>query len=342
MELYLPLAGVHVAWPLLLGLGLLVGILQGFFGVGGGWLTTPTLNILGLPIVYAIGTDLAFTAGAALVGAFRHFRLGNLDVRLAGLLGLCGMVGLEASRRLVLHLETLGMAETSIRVAYAVLLSTVGVLILRRELQRSPRLKSAEPRVALEPEPLGEWLRRFNPLHAGPTITLADGSPASVAALVGTGLGTGCLAGFLGTGGGFVLVPMLVYGIGLPSRAAVAASLLSISITNSFGTLGYGVAGRVELLAAGLMFAGAFIGTQLGAMATRIAQQHHLQVLLGLTLLTAGVAVVLRQADQYLASAAVMFAAATAMALVILGILVRDRHRPDATLRSARGGRGRS
>lgn len=325
MDLYLPLAGVYVAWPLLVVLGLLVGILQGFFGVGGGWLTTPTLNILGLPIVYAIGTDLAFTTAAALVGAARHFRLGHLDVRLAALIGGSGILGVDAARRLVLHLEAQGLAETSVRLAYAVLLCSVGGLILRRELRHAPPMRATQARIAVGHEAFGGWLRRLDPLHAGPKVTLADGSPAAVTTLVFAGVGTGCLAGFLGTGGGFVLVPVLVYGIGLTSRFAVAASLLSIAITNGFGTLSYGSAGKVELLAAGLMFVGASLGTQLGATATRVVRQHDLQVLLGLTLLAAGIAVVLRQTDQYVASAAVMFFAATAMGLTILGLLVRYR-----------------
>ncbi|MBI2320349.1 MAG: sulfite exporter TauE/SafE family protein [Betaproteobacteria bacterium] len=139
------------------------------------------------------------------------------------------------------------------------------------------------------------------------------------------GLLTGLLAGLLGTGGGFVLVPILVYALRVPGRVAVATSLLAIVLTNGFGSLGYGVVGRVELLAAGLMFGGAFLGTQLGALATAVVPQRHLQRLLGVMLVIAGLAVAMRQASLYVPSASVMFLAASGMTTIIVALLWRGR-----------------
>lgn len=319
MDLHFSLAGVDVAWPLLVGIGFVVGVLQGFFGVGGGWLTTPALNILGFPFVYAIGTDLAFTAGAAFVGTFRHLRLGHLDVRLAAPIGIAGIVSLEAARRLVLFLESEGVAGIVLRWAYIVFLFGVGAYILWREFWRvRPPTQPAVTRGGA-----GAW-RTF--LGAGPRVVVLQGAmTVPLAALVAAGLLVGLLAGFLGTGGGFVLVPLLIYALKVPPAHAVAASLFSVVLATGFGALGYWSVGRVELVAAGLMFGGAFVGTQLGAIATAAAPPGRLQILLGAMLLAAGLAVTLRQATWFTLSAVVMFFCAGAMCAFILWLLWRSR-----------------
>ncbi|MBI4213988.1 MAG: sulfite exporter TauE/SafE family protein [Chloroflexi bacterium] len=319
MELHFPVAGVVVAWPLLVILGFLVGVLQGFFGVGGGWLTTPTLNMLGFPFVYAIGTDLAFTAVSALMGALRHLRLGHLDFRLALPLGIAGMVGLEGARRLVLFLEGQGVAGLYLRLTYIVLLCGVGVFILWREMVSNAPLTPSGAGRSIG----SRWLK---PLAIGPEIRVLGGEMSVPITVLGiAGLLTGLLAGLLGTGGGFVLVPILVYALRVPGRVAVATSLLAIVLTNGFGSLGYGVVGRVELLAAGLMFGGAFLGTQLGALATAVVPQRDLQRLLGVMLVIAGLAVAMRQASLYVPSASVMFLAASGMTTIIVALLWRGR-----------------
>lgn len=322
MELHFSLAGVSVAWPLLVGIGFVVGVLQGFFGVGGGWLTTPTLNILGFSFVYAIGTDLAFTAAAACVGAFRHLRLGHLDVRLAAPIGIAGMVSLEGARRLVLLLESGGVAGIVLRGAYIIFLFGVGAYILWRERRRVLPPAQGGPAAAR----VGAWATFLN---AGPRLRVLQGTMAvPVTALVAAGLVVGLLAGFLGTGGGFVLVPLLIYALHVPPAQAVAASLFSVVLSTGFGAVGYWSVGRVEIVAAGLMFAGAFAGTQLGALATAAAPPGRLQVLLGLMLLAAGCAVALRQATWFIPSAVVIFLCATTMCALILWLLWRERSSP--------------
>lgn len=323
MEIYLPLAGVTIPWPLLVLLGLLVGTLQGFFGVGGGWLTTPALNILGFPIVYAIGTDLSYTFATGMVGSWRHHRLGNLDTRLASVLGLTGMAGMEAARRLVFFLDERGLAESAVRGTYILLLLGVGLGVLLGSVRGRGR-GPTESQASSTTEPASSLSRYIRALSAPPLVRASGGSiSVSFWALAAMGGLVGLLAGFLGTGGGFVMVPMLIYLVGLPTREAVAASLFSIALTNGFGTLTYGLAGRVELLAAALMFAGSIVGAQLGATATVYVRGQSLQVLLGVTLMAAGVAVALRQLELSAASAVVMFLTASAMTGVILTLLAR-------------------
>lgn len=335
MDLYLPLAGVSLPWPALVAIGLLVGILQGFFGVGGGWLTTPALNILGFPILSAIGTDLAYTCAASVVGSWRHHRLGNLHARFGAVLGVSGILGIEGARRFVWFLEGQGLADRSVRAAYILLLLGVGIGIVAG-YARGKRQRSMGGETELRPAAAGG--ARLAAVALPPMVGLPGTSAAvSLWLLGGVGLAVGAAAGFLGTGGGFIMVPILIYAIGLPARFAVASSLFSIAIANAYGSLAFGLDGKVELAAVALMFAGSILGTQVGATATVHVQGQHLQLLFGLTLMAAGVAVGLRQLDLPAAAAVVMFSTAAGMSGVILGLLIRARQRVSGAGRAGRG-----
>ena len=322
MDLYLPGAEVRVAWVALLLLGFGAGVVQGFFGVGGGWLTTPALDTFGIPIVYAIGTSLAYTAGSALVGAARHHRLGNLDVSLAAVLGVSGVAGVEAAKRLVLLLERHGLAEGAVRTVYIVLLLGVGLALLAESARgrwpaRAPLAPLVGERDATPTPARCPW-----GWSLPPRVHLEKASVTiSLWVLVLIGLGVGLLAGFLGTGGGFVMVPLLVYALGIPTRTAVASSLFCILLTNGYGAAAYGLAGRVEVLAAGLMWLGSFVGVQLGATATMHVRGARIRTLLGCTLIAAGLAVLLRQLGASSASAIVLFGAMGVVSALILGLL---------------------
>lgn len=319
MDLYLPLADVHVAWPVLLLLGAVVGTLQGFFGVGGGWLTTPALNILGFPIIYAIGTDLAYTVATAIIGTVRHHRLGNLDVRLALVLGISGMVGIELARRLIFFLDEQHLADTYVRVLYILLLAGVGIAIVVGHYRRL-KADSGNPHGSpAGTEPTTRLSGFIQGLALRPVVWFPRASVTlSLWVVAALGWCVGLLAGVLGTGGGFVNVPAMVHVMGLASRVAVAASLFSITLTNSYGTLSYGVAGKVELLAAALMFLGSIVGVQLGATATVYVRGRNLQLLLAVTLILAAVAVGLRQLELQAAAGVVIFTTGAGMTATIL------------------------
>lgn len=326
MDLYLPYANTNLPWPVLVLLGLAIGTLQGFFGVGGGWLTTPSLNILGFPMVFAIGTDLAFTAASALVGSTRHYRLGNLEVRLAAVLGLSGMAGVEVARRGVLALESSGAADTYIRLVYIALLWGVGGSILLEHWRGRARHGVARASAQAEVEPKTRLAERVQAIRLPPSVRLAHvPTPISLWVLAWIGICVGLVSGTLGVGGGFIMVPVLVYVLGLPTRVAVASSLFSIVISAAYGAVSYGMVGRVEPAAAGLLFAGAVVGVQFGALATVHAPGKAMRVLLGATLALAGVAVFLQQVGVGLGSMAVMFTTGLGMTAAILGLLVRSR-----------------
>jgi uncharacterized membrane protein YfcA len=262
-------------------------------------------------------------------------------------LGLAGIIGLEMARSVVLELEEQGIAGEVLRWVYVALLFGVGLLVLQRELrtpgETTPARGSGGSSLRAAPDASGresastddgvppsrgsaEGFLRV--LTRGPRLDVVPGRlSVPLVGLLITGVLVGALSGFLGPGGGFVLVPLLIYVFRVPPSRAVAASLLSIAISTSVGAYGYWSVGRVELLAAGLMFVGAIAGTQLGALTTAAAPAGRLQILLGLMLVAAGTAVALRQATWFAVSAAVIFSGATAMCAVILGLLVRARRR---------------
>lgn len=333
MDLYLPLADVHLAWPVLVLLGAIVGTLQGFFGVGGGWLTTPALNILGFPIIYAIGTDLAYTVATATLGTVRHHRLGNLDVRLALVLGVSGIVGVEIARRLIFFLDEQRLADTYVRVLYVLLLAGVGIAILVGHY-RHPKADVANPHGSpAGTAPSTRLIRFIQGLRLRPMVWFPRASvTVSLWVVAVLGWCVGLLAGVLGTGGGFVNVPAMVHVMGLASRVAVAASLLSIALANSYGALTYGVAGKVELLAAALMFLGSIVGVQLGATATVYVRGRNLQLLLAITLILAAVAVGLRQLELQAAAAVVIFTTGAVMTVTILWLFWTARRRLTSSI----------
>ena len=316
-------------WPLFVLLGLAVGALQGFFGLGGGWLTTLSLNALGFPVVDAVGTGLACTTGSAAVGAVAHYRLGNLGPRLATVLGASGMVGIELARRLLLSLEARGLADDAVRAAYVLLLFGVGLLELVGSLRRGRSPGAAAPEeVAVR----GAWLRA---IALPPRMRLRRAQMTlSVWVLVAFGLLVGMVSGFMGTGGGFVLIPLLVHVLGVPTRVAIGSSLLSVLLISAFGTFGYAQAGRVDLAAAALVVVGAVVGTQVGARAGLRARPDSIHALLGGTLLLAGAATLLRSLGLALASAALLLGTTIAISVAVCFFVARE------FWRARRAGRG--
>lgn len=326
-------ASAPAAWPWLALLGLAIGTLQGFFGVGGGWLTTPALNMLGLPITEAIGTGFAVTACSAVFGSVRHHRLGNLDLRLAAIVGLSGMLGIEAAKGFVLALDRQGMAQTAIGGAYIALLWGVGLSIVLEQVRGRTAGAQAGSATSAQAEPTTRLAGRLQAIHLPPNVRLVIVPlRLSIWVLAAVGLLVGLVSGALGVGGGFILVPLLIYGLGISTRVAVASSLASIVLSATYGAATYASAGRLNLVAAGLVFAGALVGVQLGAQATVAAPVRAMRVLLGAALLLAGLAVVLHEFRYQTVSLVVMFSTAFGMTAVILGFLVRGRPKGPTAL----------
>ncbi len=292
----MPLSGVSVFWPGLVILGFGVGVIGGFFGIGGGWMVTPGLNILGFPMAYAIGTDLAHMAGKSLVSTRRHAQFGHVDYRLGGLMVVGTIAGFEAGAQTVMWLERLGKVDFYVRLSYLLLLGLVGWRILTdvHRNHRSPRENgeaSAEPAPAVYPE------RRWPAAWIPPVVRFPRaGVRCSLWWPVLVGLITGWLSGLMGIGGGLIRVPALIYLLGCPTHVAVGTDLFEVAISGLYGAATYTYKGRTELTAALIMLAGASVGAQIGTAATKYVRGERIRSLLGVAVAGCAVSVLLKLA----------------------------------------------
>jgi uncharacterized membrane protein YfcA len=282
-----PIAGVTVNPLLLAGIGFLVGVLGGFFGVGGGFIAGPLMFWAGVPMNFVVGTDLAHMTGKSIVAAKRHRALGHVDVKL-GLVMVMGTIpGIEGGARVIEALKVVGAVDVVIGLAYVLILLTVSFFTAWESLRALRTIRA--DRLAIQ-EVLGfkSIARRVHSIDLPPMISFPASGIASISlwAVLGVGFVTGLLAGFLGVGGGFVRMPMLVYLIGIPTHVAVGTDLFEIVISAGFGTLTHAVKGNVDVLMALVMHTGAALGAQIGAVSTRFFAGPRIRLLFsGLPLL---------------------------------------------------------
>lgn len=328
-----PIAGVTANPWLLVLIGYAVGVLGGFFGVGGAFVATPALNMLGFPMAYAIGTDLAHIMGKSLFATALHRRLGHVDVRAGLILAAGTMPGVELGARAVLALERHGLVESSVRWAYVVVLFLLALVILREVADYSRWRAGRVPGGERPARPvLAESLHglRWRPLVSLPVSGI---QVISAWVLVGVGAATGFLAGFLGVGGGFIRVPALMYLVGMPARVAVGTDLMEVLFSGTYGAVTYALKGRVDVMAALVMLAGAVAGSPVGVYATRYAP-HRIKGYFAATMLASAASLLLRQFGYHEAGRLLLFGAAGMLCLLVMqGLAVglwRQRRRAPA------------
>lgn len=293
---YLPISGTEVNGFALILLGFTVGVIGGFFGVGGAFMVTPALNVFGFPMAYAIGTDMAHIAGKSIVSTFKHRKFGNVDMKLALLMIVGTVVGIEIGATLILWLEKIGQIGPIVRVTYMCLLFGLGAFMLyeymtglRRAVKHAA--EDAHGGDAGKPK-LAAWMQS---IKLRPVVYLkVSGFHISVWVIIGMGAFTGFLAGFLGVGGGFIRMPALMYIIGAPTKVAVGTDLFEVMVTGAYGAFSYALKGRVELIAAMIMLVGAAMGAQLGATATLYARGTIIRLYFAITMLAGGLSVVFK------------------------------------------------
>jgi uncharacterized membrane protein YfcA len=343
---HFPIADATVSPLLLTLLGMIVGTMTGFFGVGGGFLITGGLLVLGVPTIYAVGTGLLMVMGTAITSTLRHRRLGNVDIRLAVLI-VCGTIpGVFAGERVNSTLEHAGVAGPVVGAVYFVLLLSLGSLMVGNWIRQlryrpGPRVGGGLPdwfrNVRLGPDrlrlPMPAGARLSGEVNLRPAFPSADIDEMSALVPVFAGFTIGFVAALLGAGGGFLLMPFLVYGLGIPPGVAIGTDLFQIIITGSVGSFAYALSDRVDPLMAALMLAAASIGSQLGAAATRRVEPSRIRFLYGLLILTGAVAVALEEVSQAAPGASALSTAASAvllgsgggMCLLLLGLMARGR-----------------
>jgi len=265
MDIYLPIAGMSVNALLILALGGLVGLLSGMFGVGGGFLTTPLLIFYGIPPTVAVASATTQITGSSVSGAHAHWRRGGVDFKMAAVMIAGGAVGSLAGAGLFRLLQSSGQIDLVIGFLYVLLLGGIGGLMLKDALIALGWVKlddqAERPRhnrwVASLPL---RWRFYASGLYLSPLAPLALGFVA------------GMMTVLLGIGGGFILVPAMIYLLGMAARVVVGTSLVMILVVSAVTTMIHATTTQaVDIVLAGLLLVGGVIGAQYGAiLATRL------------------------------------------------------------------------
>ncbi|WP_095589534.1 sulfite exporter TauE/SafE family protein [Actibacterium ureilyticum] len=283
MQIYLPIAEVSVNAFVLLGLGGLVGILSGMFGVGGGFLITPLLFFIGIPPTVAVATSANQIVASSFSGVLAHFRRKTVDLRMGVVLLVGGLIGAALGVILFNYLRQLGQVDLLVRLCYVVFLGVIGGLMFiesLRAMRRSRRAGGAPKR------------RQHNWIHGLPFKMKfrTSGLYISVIPPVLVGVLVGVLAAVMGVGGGFIMVPAMIYILGMPTKVVIGTSLFQIIFVTAFTTLLHATTNyTVDMALAVLLLVGGVIGAQVGTQIGLKLKAEQLRVLLaGLVLLVCG------------------------------------------------------
>lgn len=271
--MFFPISGVHVDPIYLVAVGFVVGVLGGFFGVGGSFIAGPLMFIAGIPMNFVIGTDLAHITGKSIVAARRHRALGHVDLRLALIMVVGTTLGVESGAQIVQALKNNHVLDTVIAIIYIVILIVIGVFVAYESVKtlrrvRDENLTGLEARNAIGFVGLA---KRVQAIRIPPMIALpASGIPAiSLWVILVGAYVSGFLGGLLGGGAGYIRLPTLIYVFGVPTYLAVGTDLLEVVFSAGYGTLTHAVKGNVDIMIALVMHTGAAVGAQIGTMATR-------------------------------------------------------------------------
>jgi uncharacterized membrane protein YfcA len=280
MDIYLPIAEISVNLFLLLGLGGVVGFLSGVFGVGGGFLVTPLLILLGISPAVAVGTQASQILASSFSGVLAHMRRGNVDVRMGLVLVIGGMLGSVIGIWLFGLLRRLGQIDLSISLAYVFFLGTVGALMLIESVRAWFRMRTRRDTFTKRHRHL--WL------HGLPLKLRFHKSRLYISSLMPFGLGVlaGILVAIMGVGGGFLMVPAMIYLLGMPTQMVVGTSLFQISFVTAVTTFLHAANTQtVDVVLALALIVGGVIGAQFGSSAGARLRAEQLRLLLALIVL---------------------------------------------------------
>jgi uncharacterized membrane protein YfcA len=285
MDIYLPIAGMSINFFLILGVGGLVGFLSGLFGVGGGFLLTPLMMMIGIPPAVAAASDSNQIVAAASSGAFAHWRLGNVDFKMGLVILAGGIFGGTIGVQLVKILRAMGNFEFVMKVVYVLMLGLVGGAMFIESWRTIRRSKGAAAEAAVAPAGESGLTKLFNKL---PLKMNFDRSGLNTSAIFPFTIGTivGIMAAILGVGGGFIMVPAMIYIIGMPTIAAIGTDLFQIVLTSANVTLQQAIVNHtVDLLLALILLSGSTIGAQFGAVAGKRLKGEQIRILLAIIVL---------------------------------------------------------
>lgn len=281
MQLYLPVAEVSVNALGLLLIGGMVGLLSGLFGVGGGFILTPLLFFIGIPPTVAVASAANQIAGSSFSAFLAHMRRKTVDFRMGSVLLVGGLLGSFLGVRAFEILRSKGQFELVVSLLYVVMLGTIGGLMLAESVRTLRRAK--DPNAALVRRKRHTWA------HGLPLKMRFHTSKLYVSAIPPfvIGLLVGVLAAIMGVGGGFILVPAMIYLLGMPTKVVVGTSLFQIIFVTGFTTLMHAINSQtVDMLLAFLLIVGGVIGAQIGARVSQRLKGEQLRILLAVLVLT--------------------------------------------------------
>ena len=266
MDIYLPIAGMSVNALLIIALGGIVGLLSGMFGVGGGFLTTPLLIFYGIPPTVAVASATTQITGASVSGAHAHMRRGGVDLKMGGVMIVGGSIGSLVGAVLFRWLQASGQIDLIIGFLYVLLLGGIGGLMLKDALVALGWVDAPAPVSA--PQRHNRWVASL-PYR---TRFYASGLYISPLAPLALGFVAGMLTMLLGVGGGFILVPAMIYILGMAPRVVIGTSLLMILAVSAVTTMLHSMTTQaVDIVLAALLLIGGVVGAQYGArLATRL------------------------------------------------------------------------
>lgn len=282
MTIYLPIAELPVAIFTLFAMGLAVGFISGMFGVGGGFLMTPLLIFTGVPPAVAVASVSPYMAASSFSGALSYWRRDMVDMPLAGVLLCGGLAGTAAGVLLFVLLRSLGQVDLFIRISYTLLLGSIGTLMVVESLHAIRRAFRGAPPVVRRPGTRA-WFMRL-PLKMRFRRSRIY---VSVLPVIGIGFLIGALGAVLGVGGGFILVPALIYLLRVPTQTSVGTSLVLTLVTMAAATVLHAEAnGTVDVVLALVLMVGGTMGAQFGARTGQTLRAEHLRLLLGVLVLS--------------------------------------------------------
>ncbi len=278
MQLYLPIAEVSVNAFLILGLGGLVGVLSGMFGVGGGFLITPLLFVAGIPPPVAVATAASQIVASSFSALLAHLQRRNVDIPMGVVLLVGGLIGSAAGIVVFNALKAAGQADLLIKLCYVVFLGVIGGLMLKESIGALRRVRSGAPAVR----------RKHNLVHNLPFKYKfrVSGLYISVIPPVLVGMFVGLLAAIMGVGGGFIMVPAMIYLLGMPTKVVIGTSLFQIIFVTGFTTLLHATTNQtVDIVLAFLLILGGVIGAQIGTRIGVKLKAEQLRILLSVLVL---------------------------------------------------------
>ena len=280
MYIYLPIAEVSMHIGIIIGLGGGVGFLSGLFGVGGGFLMTPLLIFFGIPPAVAVSTEANQIVASSVSGVLAHMRRGNVDFKMGGILMAGGVIGSSLGVALFSFLREIGQIDLVIQLSYVVFLGIIGALMLTESLRTIVRSR--------KPGAVRGKLHQHNWLHGLPFKMRFRRSKLYISAILPLSIGAfvGILAAIMGVGGGFIMVPAMIYLLGMPTSIVVGTSLFQIIFVTANVTLLQSIQTQtVDFILAGLLLFGAVIGAQFGSRAGALLRGEQLRGLLALLVL---------------------------------------------------------